>query len=43
VWWRFAIALRWVNARIILTIAFVIVLTPFRWSGGSSAAIRSPA
>jgi hypothetical protein len=28
VWWRFAIALGWVNARIILTIAFVIVLTP---------------
>ena len=27
-WWRFAIALGWVNARIILTIAFAIVLTP---------------
>ncbi len=28
VWWRFAIALGYVNARIILTVAFVIVLTP---------------
>ena len=28
VWWRFAIALGWVNARIILTVAFAIVLTP---------------
>ena len=27
-WWRFAMALGWVNARIILTIAFAIVLTP---------------
>jgi hypothetical protein len=27
-WWKFAIALGYVNARIILTIAFVIVLTP---------------
>ncbi len=28
VWWRFAIALGWVNARIILSIAFALVLTP---------------
>ena len=28
VWWRFAIALGYVNARIILTVAFAIVLTP---------------
>ena len=28
VWWKFALALGYVNARIILTIAFVIVLTP---------------
>ncbi|MEO7158412.1 MAG: SxtJ family membrane protein [Vicinamibacterales bacterium] len=28
VWWRFAIALGWVNARIILSVAFAIVLTP---------------
>ena len=27
-WWRFAIALGYVNARIILTVAFAIVLTP---------------
>ena len=27
-WWRFAIALGWLNARIILTIAFALVLTP---------------
>jgi len=28
VWWKFAIALGWINARIILTVAFVLVLTP---------------
>ena len=28
VWWKFAMALGYVNARIILTIAFAIVLTP---------------
>jgi multisubunit Na+/H+ antiporter MnhG subunit len=28
VWWRFAMALGWVNARIILSIAFALVLTP---------------
>lgn len=28
VWWKFALALGYVNARIILTIAFAIVLTP---------------
>lgn len=27
-WWRFAMALGWFNARVILTIAFAIVLTP---------------
>ena len=27
-WWRFAIALGYVNARVILTIVFVILLTP---------------
>jgi hypothetical protein len=27
-WWKFAMALGYVNARIILTIAFLIVLTP---------------
>ena len=28
VWWRFAQALGWVNARIILTVFFAVVLTP---------------
>lgn len=28
VWWRFAQAVGWVNARIILTVFFVVVLTP---------------
>jgi len=28
VWWRFAQALGWINARILLTAFFVIVLTP---------------
>jgi hypothetical protein len=28
VWWKFAIALGYVNARIILSVAFLIVLTP---------------
>lgn len=28
VWWKFAIALGYVNARVILSIAFLIVLTP---------------
>jgi multisubunit Na+/H+ antiporter MnhB subunit len=27
-WWKFAIALGWVNARVILSIAFLVVLTP---------------
>jgi hypothetical protein len=27
-WWRFAMALGYVNARIILTIAFLVILTP---------------
>ena len=28
VWWRFAQALGWVNARILLTVFFAVVLTP---------------
>jgi hypothetical protein len=28
VWWKFALVLGYVNARVILTIAFVLVLTP---------------
>ena len=28
VWWKFAMALGYVNARVILTIAFLLVLTP---------------
>ncbi len=28
VWWKFAITLGWINARVILTVAFAIVLTP---------------
>lgn len=28
VWWRFAMALGYVNARIILTVVFLVVLTP---------------
>ncbi|MEO7156917.1 MAG: SxtJ family membrane protein [Vicinamibacterales bacterium] len=28
VWWKFALALGYVNARVILTVAFLIVLTP---------------
>ena len=28
VWWKFALILGYVNARVILTIAFVVVLTP---------------
>lgn len=28
VWWKFALALGYVNARVILTIAFAVVLTP---------------
>src|SRR4030095_13127170 len=31
VWWRIALLLGWVNARIILTIAFALVLTPIGW------------
>jgi len=31
VWWRLALLLGWVNARIILTIAFALVLTPIGW------------
>ena len=28
IWWRFAQALGWVNARILLTVFFAVVLTP---------------
>jgi hypothetical protein len=28
VWWKFALTLGWINARVILTVAFAIVLTP---------------
>jgi len=28
VWWKFAITLGWINARVILTVAFALVLTP---------------
>lgn len=28
VWWRFAQALGWINARILLTVFFAVVLTP---------------
>src|ERR1041385_7670823 len=31
IWWRFALLLGWVNARIILTVAFAVVLTPIGW------------
>lgn len=28
VWWKFALTLGWINARVILTIAFALLLTP---------------
>jgi hypothetical protein len=31
VWWRFATVLGWINSRILLTIFFVVVLTPTGW------------
>jgi len=31
IWWRFALLLGWVNARVILTLAFALVLTPIGW------------
>ena len=31
IWWRVALLLGWVNARIILTLAFALVLTPIGW------------
>ena len=31
IWWRVALLLGWVNARIILTLAFAVVLTPIGW------------
>ena len=31
IWWRFALLLGWVNARIILTLVFALVLTPIGW------------
>jgi hypothetical protein len=44
VWWKFAMVLGYVNARIILTIAFLIVLTPlsliWRLVGRDPLAIR---
>jgi hypothetical protein len=44
VWWKFAMILGYVNARIILTVAFLIVLTPlsliWRLIGRDSLAIR---
>lgn len=44
VWWKFAMILGYVNARIILTIAFLIVLTPlsliWRLLGRDPLAIR---
>jgi Saxitoxin biosynthesis operon protein SxtJ len=31
IWWRVALLLGWINARIILTIAFAVLLTPIGW------------
>lgn len=31
IWWRFALALGHVNARVILTVAFFLILTPTGW------------
>ena len=30
-WWRFATVLGWINSRILLTLFFVVVLTPVGW------------
>ena len=32
VWWKFAMALGYINARVILSMAFLLVLTPLGWS-----------
>lgn len=29
IWWRFALALGWINARVLLTLAYVLMMTPF--------------
>jgi hypothetical protein len=31
IWWRFAIILGWINSRILLTVFFLVVLTPAGW------------
>jgi uncharacterized membrane protein len=31
VWWRFATVLGWINSRILLTLFFIVVLTPTGW------------
>ena len=31
IWWRFAIILGWINYRILLTVFFLVVLTPAGW------------
>jgi uncharacterized membrane protein len=31
IWWRFATLLGWINARILLTVFFLVVLTPAGW------------
>ena len=47
VWWKFAMILGYVNARIILTIAFLLVLTPislvWRLIGRDPLAIKKAA
>src|SRR4026208_1104611 len=31
IWWRFATILGWINSRILLTVFFLVVLTPAGW------------
>ena len=31
IWWRFATILGWINSRILLTVFFLVVLTPVGW------------
>jgi hypothetical protein len=31
IWWQFAIVLGWINSRILLTVFFLVVLTPAGW------------
>jgi hypothetical protein len=31
IWWRFATILGWINSRILLTLFFLLVLTPAGW------------